>query len=65
MVNLDIQRQSIREAARAAQKEQKRAVCRDGMWLSLRGDMSVHMAPYEALQWMDTGARYIIVKGNI
>eukprot|EP00892_Ulva_mutabilis_P005307 jgi/Ulvmu1/3148/UM015_0188.1 len=54
MLDLDIQRQSVREAARAVTKQQHRnGVHRTRVWVSLPGGVPMHTSPYEALRWMD------------
>lgn len=55
ILDLDIQRQGVREAARAIQKQQKGATCCMHVWITLPGAVPMHMVRHEALQWLDAG----------
>lgn len=59
MVDLDIQRQSMRKAARAVQKQHQSIANRDRIWVMHPGNVALHETPQDALQWMDAGVRHV------
>lgn len=55
MLDLDIQRQGVREAARAVQKKHKEPTYRSYVWIALHGAVPMNMMAHEALRWLDAG----------